>query len=143
MWEWMDGIAVNVPSFDSYKKNKSIAPAGSPVDGIWHIKMPDGTERKVQGVVTGYGNGIEIARMRNGRYCDVIPSSVISNGSYNTYYCDGLWYTHSAARCVARSGFFSNSFYGLVYVNAHYDSSYSNSYCGARLAFRGDVDIEE
>ena len=141
--EWMDGIAVNVPSYDSYKKNKSVAPTGSPVNGIWHIKMPDGTERKVQGMTANYGGGIEIARMRNGRYCDVIPSSVISNGNFNTYYCDGLWYTPSAGRCVLRSGNNTYAFYGLVYCYAYYDSASSYAYYGARLAFRGEIEVEE
>ena len=141
--EWMDGIAVNVPSYDSYKKNKSVAPTGSPVNGIWHIKMPDGTERKVQGMTANYGGGIEIARMRNGRYCDVIPSSVISNGNFNTYYCDGLWYTPSAGRCVLRSGNSTYAGYGLVYCYANDGSAYSSANSGARLAFRGEIEVEE
>jgi len=90
-----------------------------------------------------YSNGIEIARMRNGRYCDVIPSSVISNGNYNTYYCDALWYTRSAGRCVLRSGYSAGAYNGLVFCYAYYDSLNSFSSNGARLAFRGDVEIEE
>ena len=141
--EWMDGVAVNVPSWDAFYKNQCIAPTGSPVDGIWHIKMPDGTERAVQGVKTAYTGGIEIARMRHGRFCDIVPSSVISNGSYNTYYCDGLWYTASSGRCVLRSGYNANSFSGFVYCSAHYDASFSFSSGGSRLAFRGAIEIVE
>lgn len=40
-------------------------------------------------------------------------------------------------RCVLRSGNYTNSYYGFVSCNAHYDASYSSAtYGGSRLAFR-------
>lgn len=39
-------------------------------------------------------------------------------------------------RAVLRSGNNSNAYYGVAFVYAHYASSYSYTYSGARLAFR-------
>ena len=139
-WEWMDNVAVNVKSFDAYHKGKSQVPTGSVVDQIWRIRMADGTERAVQGVA---GSDLEICRMRHGRYCDVVPSKLISNSNYNTYYSDGQYYTASTGRCVLRSGYSTHAVYGFVYVSAYYDASVSNTSHGSRLAFRGEIEIVE
>lgn len=138
--EWMDNVAVNVPSFEAYYKNKSVAPTGSPVNAIWHIKMRDGTERKVQGI-TNSGDNQEIARMKHGRFCDVVPSKCVTNSSMNTYYCDAQWYTASAGRCVLRSGYNSYASNGFVYCSAFYDASLSSTFSGSRLAFRGAIEF--
>ena len=140
--EWMDNVALNIPSYDAFYKNRSVAPTGSPVDAVWHIKMPDGSERTVQGI-TNSGDNQEIARMKHGRFCDVIPSKCVTNASMNTYYCDAQWYTASGGRCVLRSGRSTSSRYGFVYCNAYYDASYSYTYVGSRLAFRGAIEFVE
>lgn len=140
--EWMDNVALNIPSYDAFYKNRSVAPTGSPVDAVWHIKMPDGSERTVQGI-TNSGDNQEIARMKHGRFCDVIPSKCVTNASMNTYYCDAQWYTASGGRCVLRSGYSSYSNYGFVFCNAYYDASRSYTYVGSRLAFRGAIEFVE
>ena len=140
LWEWMDNVAVNVASYDAYYKNKSVVPSGSVVDHIWRIKMPDGTERAVLGA---NGSELEICRVRNGRFADVIPSKLISNSSYNTYYCDYQAYNASTGRCVLRSGSYAYASVGFVYVNASYAASFSDTYYGSRLAFRGAVEFVE
>jgi len=138
--EWMDGAVINVPSWNAYYKNHGVAPAGSTVNGIWHIHMPDGTERKVQGLNSGV-NGINIARMRHGRYCDVVPSKAYANNAYNTFYCDAWYYQAQTGRCLLRSGVSTNSYSGVVYCNANNDSSSSFTSIGARLAFKGDIEV--
>lgn len=138
-WETLDNVALNVPSYAAYYRNKCEAPAGSVVDHVWHIRMPDGSERAVQGV----SGDLEIARVRHGRYCDVVPSKVVSNTSYNTHYCDQQQYNGGTGRCVLRSGHHSNANCGLVCVCAWNVSSSANGYCGARLAFRGACEIAE
>lgn len=140
--EWMDNVAVNVKSFDAYKKNKSQVPTGSAVDHIWRIRMADGTERAVQGI-TASGDNQEICRVRHGRFCDVVPSKCVTNANMNTYYGDAQWYTQSTGRCVLRSGFhmYSFAYYGFVHVFACYDASSSYAYYGSRLAFRGAVEF--
>ena len=139
-WEWMDNVAVNVASFDAYKKNKSQVPSGSVVDHIWRIRMADGTERAVQGV---NNSDQEVYRVRHGRFCDVVPSKTMSNSNYNTYYCDGQYYSASTGRCVLRSGNHSNSFYGFVHCDAGSDASHSSTNGGSRLAFRGEIEFVE
>ena len=151
--EWMDNVAVNVASYDGYYKTHGsgvtdrVAPAGSVADGVWHIRMPDGTERAVRGVTSG-GDSIEICRVRNGRYADVVPSRVVTIAnlnSYNTYYyCDGNYYAAETGRCVNRSG--NGATYGssgIVYVGASNAGSRSNGVFGSRLAFRGAFEIVE
>lgn len=142
VYEWMDNVVINVPSYAAYFKNKSVAPTGSVVDAIWHIRMPDGSERAVQGM-TNSGSTQEIARMKHGRFCDVIPSKFVTNSSMNTYYCDSQEYGGSVGRCVLRSGVSTYASYGFVSVNANSDSSVSSSSNGSRLAFRGECDFVE
>ncbi len=148
--EWMDNVVVNAASYDGYYKTHGsgvtdrVAPSGSVADGIWHIRMPDGSERAVRGVTTG-GDAIEICRVRNGRFADVVPSRVVTIAnlnSYNTYYCDGNYYQPELGRCVNRSSFYAGSGSpGIVYVNAGYDAARSYGFNGSRLAFRGEFEI--
>ena len=104
--------------------------------------MPDGSERTVQGI-TNSGDNQEIARMKHGRFCDVIPSKCVTNASMNTYYCDAQWYTASGGRCVLRSGGSTYSHGGFVYCNANNDASCSGTGNGSRLAFRGAIEFVE
>ena len=104
--------------------------------------MPDGSERTVQGI-TNNGDNQEIARMKHGRFCDVIPSKCVTNASMNTYYCDAQWYTASGGRCVLRSGSSTGSYGGFVCCGAYCDASSSNTGNGSRLAFRGAIEFVE
>ena len=137
--EWMWGVAMNVTSWAAYKKNKSVVPSGSVADGIWRILMPDGSERAVQSIAAS-GN---IMRMRHGRYCDMVPSKVITNNSYNTFYCDSWTYSGSTGRCFLRSGVSTSASYGFVYSSASGDAANTNSYYGSRLAFRGEFEFAD
>lgn len=139
-WEFMDFVAINVKSYAEYYKNKCEVPAGSDADRVWHIRMPDGTERAVKGDPNS--NSGEIVRLRWGRFCDVVPSKLHTNSSYNQYYCDMMEMQNSTGRVVARSGFYS-AYCGFVFVNAVSASSYSFGGVGARLAFRGAIEIVE
>lgn len=104
--------------------------------------MPDGSERTVQGI-TNSGDTQEIARMKHGRFCDVIPSKCVTNSSMNTYYSDGQFYTASSGRCVLRSGSNTNSYSGFVCCFANNDASSSYTSSGSRLAFRGVIEFVE
>ena len=104
--------------------------------------MPDGSERTVQGI-TNSGDNQEIARMKHGRFCDVIPSKCVTNSTMNTYYSDCQFYTASAGRCVLRSGSVAGSFGGFVFCDANVDASFSGTYAGSRLAFRGVIEFVE
>ena len=142
--EWMDHIAVNVVSYQSYMANKGAEISADKVDHQWHIYDPTTkSERSVLGLSNTY-NGENIMRVRFGRYCDVIASSVSGDRSqYNTGYGDGLYYTPSKCRAVLRGGYNSYACSGLVYANASNASSFSLTYYGSRLAFIGNIVIED
>ena len=140
-WEFMDFVAVNVTSYSDYYKNKCEVPAGSPTDRVWKIRMPNGSDRAIQGDPNT--NSGEIVRLRWGRFCDVVPSKLHTNTSYNQYYCDQQELTNSTGRVVARSGYNNGAYYGFVYVNASNASSNSNGSNGSRLAFRGAIEFVE
>lgn len=141
-WEFMDNVAVNVPTYAQALKDKMSDQVSSyPIDAKWHIFDPiTKTERVVQGITT---SGYAIARTKHGRYCDVIASKCSSDNSvWATNYCDSNNYSASRCRVVGRSS--GNSFAGggLVYAYANRSFSYSDSNYGSRLAFRGKISIK-
>ena len=140
VFELMDNVAVNVPSFAAYKKNRGQVPGGSVVDEVWRIRMADGTERAVQGISD---SGQEICRVRHGRFCDVVPSKCVTNDSMNTYYADVYQYEKVTARCVFRSGEYALARNGFVRVLVSKDVSFSAAYYSSRLAFRGECEFVE
>lgn len=141
-WEVMDNVAVNVESFVSYLRNHGAEITTDPIDAKWHIYDPiSKTERVVQGVTT---SGYCIGRVRHGRFCDVIASKCTSDNSvWALNYCDVNYYSGSRCRVVGRSSYGANASGGLVYANASNASSYSFTYHGSRLAFRGEIEVRE
>ena len=136
--EWMDNVAVNVSSYAGYRRLHCQVPSGSSVDNVWRVYDPvHATERAVKGVA----GSTEIARVRWGRFCDVVPSKLVDNSNYNTYYCDQQEYSASTGRVVRRSYYYATAASGLVYVYASYGSSNAYVSTGARLAFRGEIVI--
>ena len=143
-WEVMDNVTVNAASFADYLKQHGVGVTTSdPIDDVWHIYDPiTKTERTVKGMTSGGGNCI--ARVKHGRFCDVIPAKTTTDTSqYAANYTDGFWYSRERCRVVGRSGSFANAFGGLVYAYAVSASSGSGSGYGSRLAFRGEIEISE
>ena len=141
-WEFMDNVAVNVPTYAQALADKMSDQISSyPIDAKWHIFDPiTKTERVVQGITT---SGYAIARTRHGRFCDVIASKCSSDNSvWATNYCDVNYYTASRCRCVGRSYFGANASGGLSCAFAYYAFSSSSSSFGARLAFRGAISVK-
>lgn len=141
-WEVMDNVGVNITTYADWKKdqhtdNNSVYP----VDAKWHIFDPiTKTERVVQGISSG---GNCIARVKHGRFCDVIASKVTDDTSkFAANYADGQWYSASRGRVVGRSDNNSYAIGGLVYAFASFASSYSYSNYGSRLAFRGKITLK-
>lgn len=137
-WEFMDNVGVNIPSFAEWKKNgRTDARLGNAtIDHVWHINMQQyGFERTVQGI---NANGYDIARLKHGRYCDIIASSVnTDNSKWNTCYTACQWYNATYGCVVGRASSNASANGGLVIANAYYASSYSVSSFGARLAYCG------
>ena len=139
--EWMDNVAVNIASWTSWEKNNRLGSPSDTVNHVWHIYSPETkTERTVQGI--NAQNGYCIARVKNGRYADIIPSAQTGdNSKFNKNYADACWYVAGTGRVVSRSGSYANAFGGLVCTNAFDASSRANSNYGSRLAFRGEIEI--
>lgn len=137
--EWMDNVAVNVESVAAMRKNKFALISSFPIDGKWHIRNPyTKTERVVQGVTDS--SGYCIGRVKFGRYADVISSRMTTdNSKWNKWYSDGQWYSAERSRVPLRSNFNAFAVGGLVCAYASYAGSYSHTYLGVRLAFRGAV----
>lgn len=140
VYEIMDNLGVNITTFKEWWK--AYQNQVGPTDGKWHIYDPhNDTERVVQGLTSASGNNI--ARLKHGRYCDVVPSSVTSDTSaYSTCYGAGHWYTNSPGRVVGRSYSSALAFGGLVFAYANVASSSSLTDSGARLAFFGSIENE-
>jgi hypothetical protein len=135
--EWLDYIALNVTTYKDFFKNKGSEVSTFPIDGVAHILNPiTKEERTVQCLTSGSGNNI--VRLVHGAKCDVLPSRTVNDTSqYITGFCAGYWYTASRSRVVLRSGSNSYAFGGLACASAYHAVSLSNTYIGARLAFRG------
>lgn len=140
-WEFMDNVAVNVPSFAQFIKDKGVDDTTYPIDAVWHIYDPIAkTERTVQGITT---NGYCIGRVKHGRHCDVIASKCTSDNSvWASNYCDTNYYSGSRGRVVGRSSGNAVADGGPVCAYASNASSYSSTRYGGRLAFRGKISIK-
>ncbi len=103
--------------------------------GKWRIWMPDGTVRMVPGKGS---SGQWTAGVAHGRYMDVVPVGTLS-GSSSTYYGDVYWFSGAALRVVYRGYSSANPNGGVSMSNAGYDSSYTSTSIGSRLAFRGKI----
>ena len=99
-------------------------PNDSGNQGKWRIWMPDGSIRMVQGKKD---SGQWITGVAHGKYMDMVPVGNL-NGSSSTYYTDMYWISTATVRVVYR---------GFYY--AGYDSSYTSTSIGSRLAFRGKI----
>ncbi|MBQ6771307.1 MAG: hypothetical protein IJP44_10080 [Bacteroidales bacterium] len=141
-YEWMDMVAVNVSTFEAAYKAKMTTSGSYPTNAKWHIYDPiRGTERVVQGIS---GSGNNIARVKHGRFCDVIASKCTSDTSaYVANYCDGNWYSDSTCRVVVRASVNAHVNGGVVYASENNAWSYSYTSVGSRLAFRGQIQIED
>ena len=136
--EWMDRVAVNVQSYKTALANRMVGVSSDPINAVWHIYNPTtDTERTVKGVTT---SGSNIGRVKNGRFCDIIPSMQTGDTEYSTYYCDVAWYSASSCRVVGRSSSYAYASGGVAYASADNASSVSGANVGGRLAFRNPKD---
>ncbi len=110
-------------------------PNDSGNSGKWRIWMPDGSIRFVKGKTS---SDQWIVGVAHGKYMDMVPVGS-ANGSSSTYYCDKYYISTAASRVVFRGCYYADAVGGVSCANAHIDASYSDSYIGSRLAFRGRI----
>lgn len=82
-------------------------------------------------------------KMKFGRYLDLMATTDDpKNGSDTVGYCDYQWWpgsTSSNPRVVRRSNNYSYTYGGVACASAYNTASYTYSYYGSRLAFRGSL----
>lgn len=144
-YEWKGNIAFNVKSWKSFVKNSCNASSADVIDYKFRIYDPiSDTERVVPApsALTGYN----VARVKHGRFCDITPSKLdpSDNSRFITHYCCYASINGSTGRVVGRAHYDAYAYGGLAFSHTYYASSGSNTYGGARLAFRGDiVEVDE
>ena len=138
VYEWVDNIGINVSSYITFYRNRM---TGGTANRRWVIYNPEtNTERSV---LEKGGDGY-IKRVRNGRFCDIVPTATGGTGAGSNYrYADYNYYSGSTGRVLGRSHYYGSAYGGLAYAYAYNASSYSYTYFGSRLAFRGKIEIQE
>ena len=147
MYEWMDKVCLNVPSFARFKKDK--LPDGSTVgypsdyvvDYKYNIVQQDGSERRVKAATTSQGTNV--ARVRFGRFCDIVASSYAGDSVYATCYSAYQSTSGGKGRVVGRSYYSAVAYAGVAYAAAYNAASNSNTSHGGRLCFFGKIENEE
>lgn len=127
--EFIDNIRFNYTSEVS-KPNFSI----QEYDETWrHVQVGSST--------SGWKYPI---KLRLGNKLDMFPFDIRQDGSgsSNTGFCDGQYYGVDNDLVVLRSCGSSDASGGVAYLQASNSDSDTGSYCGSRLAFRGNI-IEE
>ena len=143
MYEWMDKCCFNAPSFARFLQDNRPASGWSSdyhVDYYYNIVQQDGMERRIKAATTNQGTNV--ARVRFGRYCDIVVGSYAGDGNYLT--CYACYQSSNAAqgRVVGRSGNSSVAYAGVAYSFTSFASSYSSSSVGGRLCFFGEFENE-
>ena len=139
-YEWTDNVAFNVKSWKNFKKYGCNATSEDRADYKFHIYDPrTDTERVVQ--APSSGSGYNVARVKHGRFCDITPSMFdpSDNSRFVTYYACYATAAGSTGGVVCRASSVASAFGGLAYTHTNYASSFSNTYYGSRLAFRGEI----
>ena len=138
VYEWVDNIGINVASYLTFYRNRM---SGGTANRRWVIYDPvANTERSV---LEKGGDGY-IKRVRNGRFCDIVPTATGGTGAGSSYrYADYNYYSSSTGRVLGRSSYSGHAFGGVAFAYAYHASSSSYSYFGSRLAFRGKIEIQE
>lgn len=110
-------------------------PNDSGNSGKWRIWMPDGSIRFVKGKTS---SDQWITGVAHGKYMDMVPVGS-ANGSSSTYYCDKYYISTAVSRVVFRGFNYAYANGGVSFAYASNDASYSFSFIGSRLAFRGRI----
>ena len=140
-YEWMDNGCLNAPSFKAFLKAHRIENSSWPVDYAYNILQQDGQERRVKAATTNQGTNV--ARVRFGRYCDIVVSSYAGDSVYGTCYACYQSTSGGRGRVLGRSDHYANAYAGVAYSYTNYASSLSSTYRGGRLCFFGEIANEE
>lgn len=117
IYEWVDNVSIN--------------------SRLWTITEDDGTTRDVQaGTPDGW-----ISKVSVGEHLDMVPVAV--GASSSTGFCDRYGQMSLNSLVLARSCCDSSTLGGVAFANTYSDASDTFSNFGSRLAFRGDIIVED
>ena len=140
-YEWMDNGCLNAPSFTQFLKDKRPDNNGTyPIDYYYNILQQDGTERRVKAATDNQATCA--ARVRFGRYCDIVVSSYTGETTYAMCYAAYQSSPGSRGRVLGRSYSGAGASAGVAYSSTGGASSGSNTSNGGRLCFFGEIENE-
>lgn len=117
LYEWVDNVSIN--------------------NLVWTITEDDESTRNVQaGTSSGY-----ISKVSVGENLDMVPIDV--GATNQARFCDNYVSSRATnALVLARSCYGSDMYGGVAYADASREASFTRSTYGSRLAFRGDIIVE-
>ncbi len=141
MYEWMDKGCLNAPSFAAFLKAQRKELSTWVVDYTYNIKQQDGNERRVKAATTNQASNV--ARVRFGRFCDIVASAYAGDAVYATCYACYQSTSSGKGRVLGRSGYDAHASAGDAYSSTSNAASGSYTSNGGRLCFFGKIENEE
>ena len=132
--QWVEGACMNTPSYDAFKKNIRRRSASWSTDYVMNILQQDGNERRVKG---SPGTDRAVARVRFGRYCDIIASSFCATDSFYICYCAGS--SNNTNSILLYGGNLTRAISGVVNISLS-TRTQSGGNTGTRLYFFGEYE---
>lgn len=140
-YEWTDNVCFNAPSFVQFLKDKRPDNKSTyQIDYYYNILQQDGNERRVKAATDN--SATCAARVRFGRYCDIVVSSYTGETTYAMCYAAYQSSQGSRGRVLGRSGSYAGAYSGVAYSDPSGASSGSGACCGGRLCFFGEIENE-
>ncbi len=137
----MDNWCLNAPSFTQFLKYKRPDNNGTyPIDYYYNILQQDGNERRVKAATANQATCA--ARVRFGRFCDIVVSSYTGETTYAMCYAAYQSTTGSRGRVLGRSGYGAVAGAGVALSSTSSASSASGTSYGGRLCFFGEIENE-
>ena len=137
----MDNGCLNAPSYDTFYKEHRVEKSNWVVDYQLNIKQQDGNERRVKMATTNQATNV--ARVRFGRFCDIVASAYAGDSVYATCYACYQSANSSKGRVLGRSNSVASASAGVAFVYTNYAASHSYTFYGGRLCFFGKIENEE
>lgn len=140
-YEWTDKGCFNAPSFKQFlKENRSDSNGTYSIDYYYNILQQDGNERRIKAATDNHGTCA--ARVRFGRYCDIVVSAYTGETTYAMCYAAYQSSSGGRGRVLGRSCFGAVAYAGVAYSDAGVASSVSSTSYGGRLCFFGEIENE-
>ena len=142
-YEWTDKGCLNAPSWTAFKAAKRPVNSAYVSDKYYNIMQQDGNERRVKAAYDSSKWQNNLARVRFGRYCDIVAGSYAGDTTYATCYAAYQSTNADKGRVLGRSNGNAGAYAGVACSLTYYASSGSYSSYGGRLCFFGEIENED